>query len=343
MWLTRRTVVPVPARSAFAGFRVPPEVIVRAVRWYLRFGLSCRDVEELLAERGIESTTSPCTGGCSGSRRCWPTGLGRPASLARTGSGIPLARSILVRRGDPLQSDAPFHYARHMTIVREVSDAMDLVARTIENGRQIVAALHDARAYLGNRYPKANEDLAGLLTEMRKTLLGLARVSDVVTDFRFTISGPARDLEPARFNNPVIDRKSRLVEFDQSISALKGSSGRMRSYAEALTKGSGRSFWELFDITGLSAQRAADVGAKFNDLYVVDERIVDLFQTLLKAAKTALRDVADALGPPGSAARANVSAAARVHPASPHHPCSHPLPRSCTPHPRRRDHENLSG
>jgi transposase-like protein len=29
-------------------------VIVLAVRWYLRFGLSLRDVEELLAERGIE-------------------------------------------------------------------------------------------------------------------------------------------------------------------------------------------------------------------------------------------------------------------------------------------------
>ena len=40
--------------SAFAGFRFPPEVIARAVRWYLRFGLSYRDVEELLAERGIE-------------------------------------------------------------------------------------------------------------------------------------------------------------------------------------------------------------------------------------------------------------------------------------------------
>jgi transposase-like protein len=36
-----------------AGFRFPPEVITLAVRWYLRFGLSYRDVEELLAERGI--------------------------------------------------------------------------------------------------------------------------------------------------------------------------------------------------------------------------------------------------------------------------------------------------
>ena len=40
--------------SAFAGFRFPPEVILIAVRWYLRYGLSYRDLEELLAERGIE-------------------------------------------------------------------------------------------------------------------------------------------------------------------------------------------------------------------------------------------------------------------------------------------------
>jgi IS6 family transposase len=40
--------------SAPAGYRFPREVIAVAVRWYLRYGLSYRDVEELLAERGIE-------------------------------------------------------------------------------------------------------------------------------------------------------------------------------------------------------------------------------------------------------------------------------------------------
>ncbi len=39
--------------SVFAGFRFPREVISVAVRWYLRYGLSYRDVEELLAERGV--------------------------------------------------------------------------------------------------------------------------------------------------------------------------------------------------------------------------------------------------------------------------------------------------
>jgi transposase-like protein len=42
-----------PPSSAFAGFRFPPEVILIAVRWYLRYGLSYRDLEELLPERGI--------------------------------------------------------------------------------------------------------------------------------------------------------------------------------------------------------------------------------------------------------------------------------------------------
>ena len=51
---TRRRRPAPSACSAFAGFRFPPDVIVLAVRWYLRFGLSYRDVEELLVERGVE-------------------------------------------------------------------------------------------------------------------------------------------------------------------------------------------------------------------------------------------------------------------------------------------------
>ncbi len=53
MRAVRRSVLSIPT-SAFAGFRFPPEVITLAVRWYLRYGPSYRDVEELLTERGIE-------------------------------------------------------------------------------------------------------------------------------------------------------------------------------------------------------------------------------------------------------------------------------------------------
>ena len=49
-----RARAPVAVPPGFTGFRFPPEVILLAVRWYLRYGLSYRDLEELLAERGIE-------------------------------------------------------------------------------------------------------------------------------------------------------------------------------------------------------------------------------------------------------------------------------------------------
>ena len=41
-------------KISYAGYRVPPEVIHQAIWLYLRFTLSFRDVEDLLAERGIE-------------------------------------------------------------------------------------------------------------------------------------------------------------------------------------------------------------------------------------------------------------------------------------------------
>jgi transposase-like protein len=70
------------ARSAFAGCCSPPDVIVLAVRWYLRFGLSYRDVQELLAERGVQVDHVTVYRWCSGSRRCWP----RPPGPAGTRS-----------------------------------------------------------------------------------------------------------------------------------------------------------------------------------------------------------------------------------------------------------------
>ena len=39
---------------SYAGYRFPPDIIQHAIWLYLRFTLSLRDVEELLAERGIE-------------------------------------------------------------------------------------------------------------------------------------------------------------------------------------------------------------------------------------------------------------------------------------------------
>src|SRR5947208_938985 len=42
-----------PRPALFKWRHFEPEIIVCAVRWYLRFSLSYRDVEELLVERGL--------------------------------------------------------------------------------------------------------------------------------------------------------------------------------------------------------------------------------------------------------------------------------------------------
>jgi putative transposase len=41
---------------SYSGCRFPPDTVQRAISMYLRFTLSFRDVEELLAERGIVVT-----------------------------------------------------------------------------------------------------------------------------------------------------------------------------------------------------------------------------------------------------------------------------------------------
>ena len=51
------------SQISYHGYRYPPDVIQRAVWMYLRFTLSLRDVEDLLAERGVDVTYETI--------RCW--------------------------------------------------------------------------------------------------------------------------------------------------------------------------------------------------------------------------------------------------------------------------------
>jgi len=44
------------SRSPYHGHRLPPAIIQHVVWLYLRFPLSLRDVEDMLAERGLDLT-----------------------------------------------------------------------------------------------------------------------------------------------------------------------------------------------------------------------------------------------------------------------------------------------
>jgi hypothetical protein len=96
--VVKRTHRPRPAaipRSAFAGFCFPPDVIVLAVRWYLRFALSYRDVGELLTERGVQVDHVTVYRWCCGSRRCSP----RPPGPADMPSAMAGRRDLKWRLG----------------------------------------------------------------------------------------------------------------------------------------------------------------------------------------------------------------------------------------------------
>ena len=43
----------------FSGRHFPKDIILTTIRWYLRYKLSYRDIEELIAERGIDVDHSP--------------------------------------------------------------------------------------------------------------------------------------------------------------------------------------------------------------------------------------------------------------------------------------------
>ena len=64
-----------------------PEVILLAIGWYLRFSLSYRDVEELLAERGSRWITSPSGDGSSGMLRNWSGACAGTSSRRTTRGG----------------------------------------------------------------------------------------------------------------------------------------------------------------------------------------------------------------------------------------------------------------
>ena len=63
--------------SAYKGFRFPPEIISHTVWLYFRFYLSYRDVEELLAERGVIVTHETIRQWCQKFRQTYANQLRR--------------------------------------------------------------------------------------------------------------------------------------------------------------------------------------------------------------------------------------------------------------------------
>ncbi|MBC8161585.1 MAG: IS6 family transposase, partial [Roseiflexaceae bacterium] len=111
----------------YAGYRFPAEIISHAVWLYFRFSLSYRDVEELLAERGVVVTYETIRQWC---QKCGPCDANQ-------------LRRRRARTGDTWHRDAVFLRinGKHHELWRAVDHAGNLLASLVQSRRTTRAAL----------------------------------------------------------------------------------------------------------------------------------------------------------------------------------------------------------
>jgi hypothetical protein len=81
----------------YHGYRFPPEIVSHAVRLYRRFGLRFRDVEDLLAGRGIGVTYETDRQWCPRFGLAMLVGIGLSACL------VPTMRAVRILPTDALR------------------------------------------------------------------------------------------------------------------------------------------------------------------------------------------------------------------------------------------------
>jgi hypothetical protein len=81
-------------KISYSGYRFPPEIIQHAIWLYIRFTLSFRDVEDLLAERGIMVSYETV--------RRWVNHFGPMVAADLRTMALPRSREMPLLRGQSL-------------------------------------------------------------------------------------------------------------------------------------------------------------------------------------------------------------------------------------------------
>lgn len=201
-----------------------------------------------------------------------------------------------------------------MTVVKEVTDGITLVADGIKNIKTIYEAIQKGRNYISKQHPEVKQALAGMCVEMQKTTNAVAVASAIITHFRFTVTGSARDAEPARFNEHLIKSKKHVRALEQQLNALRGRCGVIASHATKLDRRAKKAGMQnLFELMGVKSRtrerRLAGALAEIHNSEMVFHRnIYGMRYTL----ETALSAVSDELGPRGSMTPSRVRRAATL-------------------------------
>jgi len=144
---------------SFKRHRFPAAVIVQAVRWYFRFTLSLRDVEELMAVRGIEVSREAI--------RCWVIKF-----------GLLIAANLRRRRCPPtgrwhLDEVVVKICGRRMYLWRAVDDEGEVLDVLVQKRRNRQAALKLLRRLL------RNTGIQGVRLRVRRRLGNVGVISRV--------------------------------------------------------------------------------------------------------------------------------------------------------------------
>lgn len=191
-----------------------------------------------------------------------------------------------------------------MSVVREMADALQLLKEVVSNTRDLVDATKQGRQVLRSKFPEAEPQFEELLTQMRKTVAGLAEVTSIVSRFKFTVEGTAVDSEAVRFNDYVIGQAGKLADLRSHMADLKGSSGRIRDLRDDLNRLAAKSDWwsPMFMLLGVSRREEAErLAGQLSNFYADDERMLGAIESMLHVAETAIEEVNEALGGRGAA------------------------------------------
>ncbi|MDT5270902.1 MAG: hypothetical protein QOH49_3088 [Acidobacteriota bacterium] len=201
-----------------------------------------------------------------------------------------------------------------MTVVKEVIDAMKLLADGIKSMETFISACKDGRKFLKSQHPDVGQDLSVMCSEIRKTLLAMADASAVVTNFRFTVAGSALDAEPRKFNDAFIAHKPKEIMLRQQIETSRGRCRKIETHAmEMEKKATSHGFSSLFSLLGVKSKKQEKVlSTTLWKIYNEDMMFHTVVQQMTVAVVATFKAVQDKLGPAGTMNPANVSKAAKT-------------------------------
>ena len=185
-----------------------------------------------------------------------------------------------------------------MSIIKEVTDGIDLIASSIRNIKTIVDTVKDGKGYLDSRYKEAKADVVQMLDEMGKTMITMSKISSIITHFSF-INDPAHyvsDMEELR--DQIRNSKSELEALEQNIDSNRGHCSVIRHHAEKIKEGN--KLDSLFRIFGIdSKEKNEELSGRLRRIYDDEHNQYMAVDMLCANLKIAIDDVYNTLGGAG--------------------------------------------